>query len=256
MQLRNVVESVGLREGIDFDMQVVVSSASGTVRPDLVLRLPGGRRLIVDAKAPFDAFLKAHALRDDPVRKEERERLLRDHARSLRGHVDALAKRAYWEHVEGAADFVIAFLPSEGALSAALDADHTLLDHAFGCKVALASPVSLWSVVRSVEWAWQQQRIADETAGFLEAARTLHSRLATLATHAITLRRSIERTVEAWNSFAGSLESRVLPVARKLDGIDGASIMVVEDIDELPRDVPRLRTGAEETAAGEWEAER
>lgn len=228
-QLRRVVEAAGLTRHVDFDLQASVSSDAGAGRPDMVIRLPGDKSIAVDAKVPLDAHLEAGAI---PItaQGEEAERLksLRArHVRAVRAHVDALAKKQYWSGLGSSPEFVVCFLPSESILSAALDDDPALLDHAFGSRVALASPVSLWAVLKTVAYTWTQQDVSTEARALFELGAQLYERLGGLAQHADQLRRSIERTVDSYNRFAGSLESRVLVSARRFPGIDQTKLDAV-----------------------------
>ncbi|TDX75435.1 DNA recombination protein RmuC [Rathayibacter sp. PhB151] len=226
-QLRNVVEAAGLTQRVDFDVQFGLEGEGGRGRADMVVRLPGGKAIAVDAKVPFDAYLEASAIPAGAGADEEARRagLLRAHVRALRGHIDALAGRAYWTGLPASPEFVIAFIPSEPLLASALDADPTLLEYAFRKRVALASPVTLWSVLKTVAYTWQQDVLTDDAKRLLDLGKTLYARLATLADHAEGLRRSIEKTVDSYNAFAGSLETRVLVTARQFDTLDESRVI-------------------------------
>jgi DNA recombination protein RmuC len=221
-QLRRVVESAGLVRHVDFDLQASVSSDAGSGRPDMVVRLPGEKAIAIDAKAPLDAFLQAAAVPESATDDEARRRrdLLKQHVKAVRAHVDALAKKAYWAGLPSSPEFVVCFLPSESILAVALDEDPTLLEYAFSKRVALASPVNLWAVLKTVAYAWTQQEVSDEARTLFTLGNQLYERLGTLAQHADGLRRAIERTVDSYNTFVGSLESRVLVTARQFPGID------------------------------------
>ncbi|MCE4027122.1 DNA recombination protein RmuC [Microbacterium sp. Au-Mic1] len=220
-QLRRVVEAAGLTRHVDFDLQATIHSDAGHGRPDMVIRLAGGASIAVDAKAPLDAFLAAGALSsEDPQRRS----LMQQHVKAVRAHVDALAKKAYWSGLDVSPEFVICFLPSESLLSAALDEDPTLLDYAFGKRVALATPVNLWAVLKTVAYTWKQQELSAEAAVLLDLGTQLYDRLGVLAGHADDLRRALERTVDSYNRFAGSLESRVLVTARRFPGVDADAL--------------------------------
>lgn len=221
-QLRRVVESAGLTRYVDFDTQASIVSDAGAGRPDMIVRLPGGKGLAVDAKVPLDAYLEASAIPptaqgDDAVR---RTQLLQKHVKAVRAHIDALAKKTYWAGLESSPEFVVCFIPSESLLAAALEEDPSLLDYAFGKRVALASPVNLWAVLKTVAYTWTQQDVSTEARRLFALGNELYERLGALAGHADDLRRSIERTVESFNRFTGSLESRVLVSARRFPGID------------------------------------
>jgi DNA recombination protein RmuC len=225
--LRRVVESAGLTRHVDFTLQTHIATDQGAGRPDMVIRLPGDAAIPVDAKVPLDAYLEATAIAVTASgdEAERRSALLQRHVRAVRGHIDALAKKAYWTGIEGAPEFVICFIPNESLLATALEEDPTLLDYAFTRRVALASPVNLWAVLKTVAFAWTQQDVSVEARRLFDLGSTLYQRLGSLAGHAETLRRSIERTVESYNRFAGSLESRVLVTARQFPGIDETQLL-------------------------------
>lgn len=228
-QLRRVVEAAGLTRYVDFDLQSSIASDAGAGRPDMVVRLPGGKALAVDAKVPLDAFLQASAIpvtatSDDGAR---RSALMTKHTKAVRAHVDALARKTYWAGLPSSPEFVICFLPSESLLSAALDDDPTLLEYAFTRRVALASPVNLWAVLKTVAFTWTQQDVSDEARTLFALGTELYDRIGVLAGHAGDLRRALERTVDSYNKFAGSLESRVLVSARKFPGIDETKLDAV-----------------------------
>lgn len=228
-QLRRVVEAAGLTRYVDFDLQSSITSDAGAGRPDMVVRLPGGKALAVDAKVPLDAYLQASAIPvtapgDEGAR---RAALLTKHTRAVRAHVDALARKTYWAGLSTSPEFVICFLPSESLLSAALDDDPTLLEYAFARRVALASPVNLWAVLKTVAFTWTQQDVSDEARTLFALGTELYERVGVLAGHAGDLRRALERTVDSYNRFAGSLESRVLVTARKFPGIDETKLDAV-----------------------------
>lgn len=222
-QLKNIVESAGLMEHVDFDTQVVVTNNDGkTQRPDMIIHMPGGKTIPIDAKVPYSDYQRACAIPDTASEAElaNRKRLLNAHAKALRDHIRVLADRAYWEALPDAPDFVIAFIPNETLLQAALEADPTLMDYAFSQKVALTSPVTLWAVLKSVSYAWQQQSLTEDAKELFDLSRELYTRLSKMGENANKLGQSISRTVTAYNTFVGSLESRVLPSARKLQKID------------------------------------
>lgn len=221
-QLRRVVESAGLTRYVDFDVQASVSSDAGAGRPDMIVRLPGGKALAVDAKVPLDAYLEASAIPETAQGEQaaHRARLLQKHVKAVRAHVDALAGKRYWAGLASSPEFVVCFLPSESLLAAALDEDPSLLDYAFARRVALASPVNMWAVLKTVAYTWTQQDVSTEARRLFDLGNELYQRLGSLATHTDELRRAIERTVVSYNRFAGALESRVLVSARRFPGID------------------------------------
>ncbi|MDL9980793.1 DNA recombination protein RmuC [Microbacterium sp. ASV49] len=239
-QLRRVVEAAGLTRYVDFDTQTSITTDAGAGRPDMVVRLPGGRALAVDAKVPLDAYLEASAIPLTAAGDEGARRgaLLAKHVKAVRAHIDALAKKTYWAGIGASPEFVICFIPSESLLSAALEEDPSLLDYAFGKRVALASPVNLWAVLKTVAYTWTQQDVTQEARQLFELGTQLYERLGTLAGHADEMRRSIERTVDSYNRFAGALESRVLVTARRFPGIDETkldALTVPATIEKTPR---------------------
>lgn len=221
-QLRRIVEAAGLTRFVDFETQSSIRSDAGAGRPDLVVRLPGDKALAVDAKVPLDAYLEASTIPVTATGEEgaRRKKLLARHVKAVRAHVDALAKKSYWAGLSSSPEFVVCFIPSESLLAAALEEDPALLEYAFGQRVALASPVNLWAVLKTVAYTWTQQDVSDEAKRLFTLGNELYQRLGGLVSHADDLRRAIERTVDSYNRFTGSLESRVLVTARKFPGID------------------------------------
>ena len=239
-QLRRVVEAAGLTRYVDFDTQTSITTDAGAGRPDMVIRLPGDKALAVDAKVPLDAYLEASAIPFTAQGAEgaRRKSLLEKHVRAVRAHVDALAKKTYWAGLSSSPEFVVCFVPSESLLAAALEEDPSLLDYAFSKRVALASPVNLWAVLKTVAYTWTQQDVSQEARQLFDLGNQLYERLGSLAGHADDLRRAIERTVDSYNKFTGSLETRVLVSARKFPGIDATkldALVAPAVIDRAPR---------------------
>jgi DNA recombination protein RmuC len=226
-QLRNVVQAAGLIERVDFDVQHSVLSDAGAGRPDMVIHLPGGKNIAVDAKVPFTAFLEASQIAVTATGEEgaRREALIKQHVRVVRGHIDTLASKAYWAGLDASPELVIAFIPSESLVASAMEADPSIMDYAFSKRVALASPVTLWSVLKTVAFSWQQDVLTDEAKNLFDLGKELYQRLSTLSEHADKLRRSIDSTVSSYNQFANSLESRVLVSARKLNALDESKVL-------------------------------
>ena len=227
-QLRNIVESAGLLEHVDFDTQVVVTDVDGhTQRPDMVIHMPGGKTIPIDAKAPYADYQKACEIPDTATPEElaHKSELLHAHAKAVREHVKTLGDKAYWNAFDDAPDFVIAFIPNESLLQADLETDPTLMDDAFARKVALTSPITLWAVLKSVAYAWQQQSLTDDAKMLFDLSRELYERFAVLGDRATKLGSAITKTVGAYNAFASSLESRVLVTARKLQRVDQSRII-------------------------------
>lgn len=227
-QLRNIVESAGLLEHVDFDTQVVVTDADGRAqRPDMIIHMPGGKTIPIDAKVPYADYQKACEIPDTATPEElaRKSELLHAHAKAVREHVKTLGDKAYWNAFADAPDFVIAFIPNESLLQAALETDPTLMDDAFARKVALTSPITLWAVLKSVAYAWQQQSLTDDAKMLFDLSRELYERFAVLGDRATKLGSAITKTVGAYNAFASSLESRVLVTARKLQRVDQSRII-------------------------------
>ena len=232
-QLRNIVESAGLLEHVDFDTQVVVTDADGhTQRPDMIIHMPGGKTIPIDAKAPYADYQRACEIPDtaSPEELARKNELLHSHAKAVRDHVKTLGDKAYWNAFSDAPDFVIAFIPNESLLQAALETDPTLMDDAFAQKVALTSPITLWAVLKSVAYAWQQQSLTDDAKMLFDLSRELYERFAVLGERATKLGSAITKTVGAYNSFASSLESRVLVTARKLQRVDQSKVIGTVDM--------------------------
>lgn len=249
-QLRRVVEAAGLTRYVDFDTQTSILTDAGAGRPDMVIRLPGDKALAVDAKVPLDAYLEASAIPLTAQGSEaaRRKTLLDKHVKAVRAHVDALAKKTYWAGLSSSPEFVVCFVPSESLLAAALEEDPALLDYAFSRRVALASPVNLWAVLKTVAYTWTQQDVSQEARRLFDLGNQLYERLGGLASHAEDLRRAIERTVDSYNRFTGSLESRVLVSARRFPGIDATKLDAVTAppaIESTPRHLtaPELLEG-------------
>lgn len=220
-QLRRVLEHAGMLARCDFDEQVRgVSRHDREVRPDVVVRLPGEKVLVIDAKAPMSGFLAAQRADLDPARREDH---LRSHAGALRRHVDALAGKDYWSAFATSPQLVVCFVPSEAVLAAAVEHDPELFESAMRQRVALASPATLLALLRTVAYAWQQHALTDNARELLVLGRELHERLATLGTHVTRMGSSLRRSVEAYNAMVGTLESRVLVTSRRMHDLDLAA---------------------------------
>ncbi|WP_018142496.1 DNA recombination protein RmuC [Alloscardovia criceti] len=246
-QLKNIVESAGLREHVDFETQFSVHNAEGQQqRPDMVVMLPDGKFIPVDAKVPYSAYQNACAISETAPEQELRLRdeYLQQHAKALRSHIDTLAKREYWKNNNErvAPDFVIAFIPNESLLQAALDVDPTILDYAFNNQVALTSPVTLWAVLKSVAFAWQQQTLSDEAQELFDLSRQMFKRLNSMSEHARKLGSSIGSAVQHYNSFVGSLQTQVVPTARKLNALEPGKVFTVPELleDEKKSDIREI----------------
>jgi len=229
LQLRRVVEMAGMLEHCDFDEQVTVSGPEGRVRPDMVVHLAGAKEVVVDAKVPLQSFLDANDAEDEEARRSH----LQSHARHLRAHVDGLAKKSYWEQFERSPEFVVAFVPGDPLLAAALEFDASLLEHAVASRVLLATPTTLIALLRVVASGWQQEALADNAREVQQLGRELYKRLATFGDHLARTGRSLNGAVEAYNKAVGSLERTVLPQARRFQDLGAGS--ADRDLPELGR---------------------
>ena len=219
LQLRNVVEQAGMVEHCDYVRQVTSSDDERTLRPDLVVRIPGGKHVVVDAKAPLAAYLDAFETADEG----ERAKHFADHARQVRDHVAKLAAKQYWRQFDPSPDFVVMFLPDESYLRAAHEHDAALAEDAWGANVILASPSTLVALLRTVAATWQQETVAESAREVHALGRELYERIGKVGDHFAKLGRSLNGAVGAYNEAVGSMETRVLVTARKLEqhGIGG-----------------------------------
>ena len=232
-QLRNVVEYAGMIEHCDYVAQVTTPTDDGTLRPDLVVRIPGGKHVVVDAKAPLAAYLDAFETSDEAVR----NRHLADHARQVREHVTKLSAKGYWRQFDSSPDFVVMFLPDESYLRAAHEHDPTLQEYAWSSNVILASPSTLMVLLRTVAMTWQQETIAESAREVSELGRELYKRLATMGGHISRLGKSLDGAVKSYNETVGSLERQVLVQARRFErhGITGIEPPELQPIERQTR---------------------
>lgn len=244
MQLRRVVELAGMLEHCDFVEQATLSTDDGRLRPDLVVHLPGRKAVVVDSKSPLQAYLDAAEATDERGRGE----LLDQHARQVRTHIDQLADKDYANELSEAPDFVVMFLPGEAFFSEACRRDPALIEYAITKGVIPASPTTLITILKSVAYGWTQERIGENAERIRDLGIDLYDRLCTTAEHLDALRRSLSKSVESYNAAVGSLESRVLPTARKLRDLgawNGEEIGVLEPVVTAPRAIvaPELAAG-------------
>ncbi len=233
MQLRRVVELAGMASKCDFDEQVSVSTADGALRPDMVIRLAGDKNIVVDSKVSLAAYLEAAETSDADVR----EARLGAHARHLREHVDRLAAKAYWAAVTPSPEFVVLFIPGEAFLAPALEHDPALLEYAMIRKVHIATPTTLVTMLRTAQYAWQQAALSENAKAVFDLGRELYDRIASLGKHVDGLGKALTNAVSTYNRTVGSLESRVLVSARKLNelGVVEAELEPPQPVEETVR---------------------
>ena len=235
-QLRNVLETCGLSEHVDFRTEVSVEGEDGRLRPDAIVRIPGGRALVIDAKVSLNAYQDAYGAEGE----DERKRLLSAHAAAMRAHVETLGRKSYADQFDEAPDYVIMFVPGEHFLSAALEHDPQLWDHAFGKRVLLATPTNLIAIARTVAAVWRQEKMADEAKRIGALGKELYERLAGAAASLKKLGNRLTGAVSDYNSFVGSFEGRVLVTGRKLRDLNietgGKELEALEPVEALVRD--------------------
>ncbi len=233
MTLRRVVELAGMSEHCDFTEQTTLQGEGGALRPDLLVNLPGGRRIAVDAKTPLISYLEAVEAESE----DERQRLLKAHARHTRDHMVALSRKAYWEQLQGV-DLVVMFIPGEPFFGAAVAEDHALIEDGMANRVVVATPATLIVLLHTAAYSWRQEAVAENAQKISKLGRDLHDRMRVMAGHLADIGKGLDRAVEAYNRSVGSLERRVLTSARRFQELGAAAgdeIPAVDQIETTPR---------------------
>jgi DNA recombination protein RmuC len=241
--LRNVLEQAGLTEHVDFQTEVSVDTDDGRLRPDVIVSLPGGRKLVIDAKCSLNSYLDAC----DEVDDEKRQACFRAHVASMRNHAQQLGSKAYWAQFGDAADYVIMYIPGEHFLAAALEQDPTLWDWAFERRVLLATPTNLVAIAKTVASIWRQERLAEAAQEIANLGKELHSRLATMNEHMTRVGNNLTTANKAYNQMVGSFESQVLTQAKRFETLGAGSAKSLETppmVEIAPRPLTKIENRA------------
>ncbi len=245
-QLRNVLELAGMTEHVDFVSERSLAGEEGRLRPDVVVRLPGGKCLVIDAKTPLDAYLSMIEAGEE----EERARALRDHLRQVREHVRKLSSKEYWQSLKDTPDFVVMFIPGEAFYAAAVEVDPSLFEDALKQRVLIATPATLVALVKAVAYGWRQEKLAENLQEVAGLARDLYERIKTFGEHMERVGKALRQAVEHYNRAVGSLEARVLPAARRFEQLRVApansEIPAVSQVELEPRALQASEFTAEE----------
>jgi len=245
LTLRRAVELAGMSEHVDYSSQVTAESEEGRLRPDMIVRLPADRQVVVDAKVSLDAYLNAV----EAVDEETRHSFLTQHCRQMREHIRALSAKSYWEQFEPTPEFVVMFVPGESFLQAACSVDNALIEQAMQDGVVLASPTTLVALLRAVAYGWRQEQIAESAREVSDLGRELYDRMRVFVGHFAAIGTGLKRATASFNQAVGSMESRVLPSARRfqeLGVVGGDELPTLEPVDAQPRELSAPETTEEE----------
>ncbi|MBN8554312.1 MAG: DNA recombination protein RmuC [Deltaproteobacteria bacterium] len=247
IQLKRVVEMAGMLEHCDFFQQENVQSEAGRLRPDLIVKLPGKKNIVVDAKTPLLAYLEAIQAVDPIIRRDK----FLEHSKQVRKHIEQLARKSYWDQFQPAPEFVVLFLPSESIFSAALEHDPSLIELGVAQNVIVSTPTTLIALLRSVAYGWRQEKLADNAKLIGELGKEVYKRLADMSSHLARLGKSLENSVESYNRAMGTLETRVLVTARKFKELESTAVNVelevLAPVDLQPRSsqAPELNSSSD-----------
>ena len=242
MTLKRLAELAGMVEHCDFYEQENIETESGRQRPDMIVRMPDGRMIVVDVKTPLDAYLNAIEAKDDASREQEMVR----HARNVKNRVNELANKAYWTQFEKSPDFVVLFIPGDQFLTAALDHERNLIEDALSKHVVLATPTSLVALLRAVAYGWRQEQLAENAEKIREVGEELYLRLATFTGHLQKIGKNLDSSVKAYNSAVGSFDSRILPGAQKFKEMGISEKKVIEDIQQIETGLREIQQTSDE----------
>jgi DNA recombination protein RmuC len=236
-QLRNVLEMAGMTEHVDFVQQHTVESGSNLLRPDVIVRIPGGKSMVVDAKTPLEGYLAAIEAADEDTRQQQ----LANHARQVRNHIRELGSRDYWKALPVTPDFVIMFVPAEAFFAAAIESDPNIFEQAVRQRVLISTPMTLVALIKAISYGWQQEKLAENAQQVASLARELYDRIKIFGDHMGRLGRSLRQAIERYNDGVGSLEQRVLPVARRFENLGvispGSAISELAPVEIQPREL-------------------
>jgi DNA recombination protein RmuC len=236
IHLRRVIVLSGMQPHCDFVEQTTIGADGGVLRPDVIVNLPGGKRLVVDAKVPLTSYLEAQETTDDALR----DRKLGEHARQVKDHITRLSQKNYWQQFDDSPEFVVLFIPGEAFFSAAVQRDPELLEFGFGRGVVPASPTNLVALLKTVHFAWQQDKVAENAAQIRDLGAELYDRLGTLTGHFKDLGAGLDGAVKSYNQAIASLGSRVIVTARKMKELGAAGAKEIPELSQVEREPSQL----------------